>query len=94
MPIYEFRCQECGEKVEILLPMGNRNLTQACPNCQNNMSRLVELPHAAILVGTGRDQVLGSLNSKDDGIGNKPHIKNAMWKGLNQRGPIIGRGFG
>lgn len=94
MPIYEFGCSGCGEKVELVLPMGDRGEPQTCPECQGSMSRLVELPRPPIVPMTGRDQVFGSLNSKDDGIGNKPRIKNAMWKGLNQREPVVGRGFG
>jgi len=40
MPIYDFRCQECGKVSEIFL----RNVGQAarCPNCgSDNMERLI-----------------------------------------------------
>lgn len=94
MPIYEFRCSGCGKKVELVLPMEDRGSPQACPECQGSMSRLVELPQPPIMAMTGRDQVLGNLNAKDDGHGNYPHHKAAMWKGLNQTQPVVGRGFG
>jgi len=57
------------------------------------MRRLIGLPQPTIVPVTGRDKVLANLNAKDDGIGNKPHIKNAMWQGLHQRDPVVGRGF-
>lgn len=94
MPIYEFRCPGCGKEVELNLPMGDRNCPQACPKCQAPMGRLVELPQAPIVPITGRDQVLSNLNSRSDGIGNYPHTKAALWKGLNQTEPVVGRGFG
>lgn len=94
MPIYEFKCQGCRKEVELILPMEDRNSSQACPECQASMKRLIEVPRSPVVPITGRDQVLGSLNSKDDGVGNKPHIKDALWKGLNQREPVVGRGFG
>ena len=94
MPIYEFRCSGCGKKVEFVLPMEGRGSPQTCPECQASISRLVELPQPPIVPMTGRDQVLGNLNAKDDGVGNKPRIKNAMWKGLHQHEPVVGRGFG
>lgn len=94
MPIYEFRCSGCGKKIELILPMRDRGVPQTCPECQASVNRAVELPQPPIVPWTGRDQVLGNLNSKDDGLGNKPHIKNAMWKGLHQTQPVVGRGFG
>lgn len=91
--IYEFGCFECEKKVELTLPMDERNSQQVCPVCHTNMNRLVEIPRLAVFVETGREQVLANLNARDDGIGNKPRIKNAMWKGLNQKEPVVGRGF-
>ena len=94
MPIYEFGCPGCRERVELILPIKERNSTQLCPKCQAFMCRLIELPSPSIVPETGKDRVLASLNAKDDGIGNKPHIKDAMWRGLNQRSEVVGRGFG
>jgi putative FmdB family regulatory protein len=31
MPIYEYHCQRCGKRVEVLLP--SRTATPACPHC-------------------------------------------------------------
>jgi len=33
MPIYEYRCQECGEKFEKLVRSGNDHPKLTCPNC-------------------------------------------------------------
>lgn len=32
MPIYEYRCEECGHELEALQKMGDAPLTE-CPNC-------------------------------------------------------------
>ena len=94
MPIYEFRCNGCGEKVELILSAEKRNYPQVCLNCEGSMGRVVELPCNANIPETGREKILADLNSKEDGHGNYPHHKVAMWKGLNQREPVTGRGFG
>lgn len=94
MPIYEFECSGCRKKIELVLPIKDRNSLQTCPECCGIMNRLVELPQPPIVPITGRNQVLGNLNAKDDGLGNKPHIKNAMAKGLDPPKEVVGRGFG
>ena len=33
MPIYEYRCQECGEKFEKLVRSSSDHTELACPNC-------------------------------------------------------------
>jgi len=92
MPFYEFRCPRCNKVEEYSLPMADSNTPQSCRVCQTPMERLISNFYSHVVV-TGREKVLATLNSKDDGLGNKPHIKNAMWKGLNQD-PVVGRGFG
>ena len=92
MPIYEFECDECKAVRELNLPRSEAGSKLDC-ECGQVMRRKFSLA-PAIVPETGRDKVLANLNAKDDGIGNKPHIKNAMWKGLHQRGPVVGRGFG
>lgn len=83
MPIYEFKCDECGAQREIVRPISESGLPLIC-ECERVMRRKFSVTFMPFKQ-TGRDQVLASLNSKDDGLGNKPHIKAAMWKGLNQR---------
>ena len=45
MPIYDFRCQECGEVSEFLVPSSADGGTLACPGCgSRNMERLISAP--------------------------------------------------
>ena len=52
MPIYEYRCQNCGEKVEVLVRMGT-STPPACPNCGNPLlEKLFSAPY--VMRGGGR----------------------------------------
>jgi len=45
VPIYDFRCQECGEVSEFLVPSYSANSTLACPSCgSQNLERLISAP--------------------------------------------------
>jgi putative FmdB family regulatory protein len=45
MPIYDFRCQECGKVSEFLLPSSADSRTLACPGCgSQNLERLMSAP--------------------------------------------------
>ena len=33
MPIYEYRCQDCGEKFEKLVRINSEQIELVCPNC-------------------------------------------------------------
>ena len=94
MPRYDFWCETCGQKVEITLSIAERNDPRVCSKCRGSLARQMSLPRPAIIQATGTDKVLANLNARDDGHGNYPHHKAAMWKGLHQRGPVVGRGFG
>ncbi len=51
MPIYDYRCHECGKVSEFLLPNPSDGMTQACPDCgSRNMERL--LSAASLLKNT------------------------------------------
>lgn len=39
MPIYEYKCKECGKVVELLLPMGE-NGVRPCPACNGEMVKI------------------------------------------------------
>jgi len=96
MPVYRFRCQKCGKEAERLLPMDDRDLPQEC-ECRGSLRRLMTAP-SIIVPETGREQVLGALN-KERGYdlptipSDRPRMEAALAKGLDQRRPIIGRGF-
>jgi len=36
MPIYEFACEQCGEKFEELVPLGADGNGLSCPACQSS----------------------------------------------------------
>ena len=52
VPIYDFRCRDCGQVVELLV-RETRSEEIFCPACQGRMERL---PSAARLVRSSRGQ--------------------------------------
>jgi putative FmdB family regulatory protein len=51
MPIYEYRCEECGNEVELLQHLG-RGTSPQCDECGGEMKRLIS-PTSFILKGEG-----------------------------------------
>jgi putative FmdB family regulatory protein len=43
MPLYEYRCTSCGERIEVLQHLGEAWLTE-CPNCRGALERLISAP--------------------------------------------------
>ena len=41
MPIYEYRCTECGADFELMRPMSKANEPAACPKCGAASEKLV-----------------------------------------------------
>jgi len=35
MPMYEYRCEECGEEFEKIVRFSEASLNQACPACES-----------------------------------------------------------
>lgn len=35
MPVYEYRCEECGEKFELFVRSATQRATPTCPRCQS-----------------------------------------------------------
>lgn len=49
MPIYEYKCKECGESFELLQQM---NDTPACKNCgSEDLTRLLSAPARPVMAG-------------------------------------------
>ena len=60
MPIFEFRCLECGELFEKIFLSSNEKMDIACPECQSmSIERVVSRTNYAMGAGPG---------------GNKPRI--------------------
>ena len=99
MPIYEYRCPECGHEQDMSLPMSECSSQQICSGCGLGTRRRYSPVHISVPV-PGRDKVLKTLNKEEDGYkypGGDMHrarYDQAMAKGLDQTRPVIGRGFG
>ena len=97
MPVYNFRCNECLEEEEVLLPMVDRD-SRRVHSCGATMRRLISLPSPAICRMTGRDTVLQTLNKEGGydfpgGDKHRPRYEQAMAKGLDPPKTTIGKGF-
>ena len=46
MPIYQYKCQQCGEVSEFLVPSSSDSKTLACPGCgTHNLEKLIFAPN-------------------------------------------------
>jgi putative FmdB family regulatory protein len=41
MPIYEYRCESCSEKFEVLTRFAERDSAQECPACESTKTRVL-----------------------------------------------------
>ena len=41
MPIYEYRCESCAEKFEVLTRFAERDSAQVCPACESAKTRVL-----------------------------------------------------
>lgn len=48
MPIYEFKCAECGHRFSLLLPMSQSSAERECPQCQAPAARRLISSFAAL----------------------------------------------
>jgi len=100
MPIYEYRCPECGHEQEAILPFNNLMIVQLCSKCGKPTERRISLPYPTIIPVGGREKVLKTLNQEEGGYNfpggdmHRPRYEQAMARSLNQTRPVIGRGFG
>jgi putative FmdB family regulatory protein len=54
MPIYEFRCEECGHQFSLLLPMSQSAAEHVCPRCSAPGARRQISSFAAVSSGGSR----------------------------------------
>jgi putative FmdB family regulatory protein len=41
MPIYEYRCESCSGKFELLTRFAERDTLQVCPSCESTKTRVM-----------------------------------------------------
>jgi putative FmdB family regulatory protein len=41
MPIYEYRCESCAGKFEVLTRFAERDKAQVCPTCESTRTRVL-----------------------------------------------------
>jgi len=98
MPIYEYRCPDCGSEEEARVRFSESDATRQCSSCGKPTSRIISLPRPAIIPLTGRDTVLQRLNG-ENGQGfpcvprDRPRLEAAYAKGLDLPKIVVGKGF-
>ncbi|MDD5363077.1 MAG: zinc ribbon domain-containing protein [Ignavibacteria bacterium] len=66
MPTYDYRCENCGEEMEIFQSMKDKPAT-LCPKCgHNTLKKMVSMPAGLIFKGTGFYQTDYKKKSKTD----------------------------
>ena len=48
MPIYEYRCEECERRFEVLTSFAEGDRAPACPSCESSQTRVLVSSFAAI----------------------------------------------
>ena len=49
MPIYEWDCKICGAYIAPIVPLDERNLPRACPQCGYRMERRISAPYGKVI---------------------------------------------
>jgi len=58
MPIYEYKCQDCGKVTEVFVRSIQKKIDISCPNCQSkNLQKIFSTPSA---VRMGNPSLKGS----------------------------------
>jgi len=67
MPIYEYRCESCAGKFEVLTGFAERDTAQVCPACESTKTRVLVSSFASF--GGGVESSASDLSSKATGGG-------------------------
>ena len=51
MPIYEYRCESCAGKFEVLTRFAERDSAQVCPTCESTKTRVLVSSFASFAAG-------------------------------------------
>lgn len=94
MPIYPYKCTECGHIEEDLLEINARNKAQSCPHCGALMRRAIELQNVVMRpdIEAGFDESLGEYIGSRRELREKLAFANAYCPDLMQNSePQAGR---
>jgi len=47
MPIYEYRCEACSDRFDVLTSFNNREARQVCPRCESTRTKVLVSAFAA-----------------------------------------------
>jgi len=99
MPIYEYYCPKCDRIEEIWRSIANRNLP-TLHSCGHLMELKISLPQKAIIIPTGKDKILDTLNSEHErekrNTGaplRSKRSQEALVRGIDYQVPLEERGF-
>ena len=67
MPIYEYRCESCAGKFEVLTGFAERDTSQPCPTCESTKTRVLVSSFASF--GGGAESSAAELTGKASGGG-------------------------
>jgi putative FmdB family regulatory protein len=67
MPIYEYRCESCTQKFEVLTRFAERDTSQVCPACESTRTRVLVSSFA--FAGAGDSLESMDLGSETSGGG-------------------------
>ena len=66
MPIYEYRCESCAGKFEVLTRFAERDGAQVCPSCESSKTRVLV---SSFAFGGGAETSASEFTSKASGGG-------------------------
>jgi putative FmdB family regulatory protein len=67
MPIYEYRCESCSGKFEVLTRFAERDAAQACPSCESTSTKVLVSSFAFAGTGTAESLDFGSSEASSGG---------------------------
>ena len=66
MPIYEYRCESCAEKFEVLTGFAERDTAQVCPACESTKTRVLV---SSFAFASGESSSMSDFASESGGGG-------------------------
>jgi putative FmdB family regulatory protein len=57
MPIYEYRCEKCTAKFDVLTSFAERDRARVCPTCESTRTRVLVSSFASLGAGEGLPQL-------------------------------------